>query len=59
MLCCISLIWSLTLLDIDECTTGVHDCKQNQQCVNIPGSFICECVIGYELLNGTCQGNLL
>ena len=46
------------LLDVDECTTGVHNCTQNnQQCVNRLGSFICECVSGYELLNGTCEGN--
>ena len=39
-------------LDIDECTTGVHNCTQNQQCVNRPGSFICECASGYEPSNG-------
>ena len=46
-------------LDIDECSTGVHNCTQNQhvQCVNSPGTFICECVSGYKLLNGTCEGN--
>ena len=46
-------------IDIDECTTGVHNCTQNQQCINRPGSFICECVSGYELLNGTCEGDAL
>ena len=46
------------LLDIDECSTGVHNCAENQQCVNKPGDYQCECVSGYELLNGNCEGNL-
>ena len=46
------------LLDIDECSTGEHNCTQNQQCVNRPGDYQCECISGYELLNGNCEGNL-
>ena len=46
-----------TLLDIDECTTGVHNCTLNQQCVNKPGGYDCECVHGYKLLNGICEGS--
>ena len=34
-----------------------HNCTQNQQCVNRNETFICECVNGYELLNGVCEGN--
>ena len=45
------------LIDIDECATGGHNCTQNQRCVNRPGSFICECVSGYRLLNGICEGS--
>ena len=57
--CCIYclILANHMLLDIDECSTGVHNCTQNQQCVNMPGTFICECVSGYELLNGNCEGN--
>ena len=44
------------LLDIDECSTGVHNCTQNQQCVNRPGDYECECVIGYESVNKICKG---
>ena len=43
--------------DIDECSTGVHNCTQNQQCVNSPGDYQCKCVSGYELLNEICEGN--
>ena len=46
------------LLDIDECSTGEHNCTHNQQCVNNPGDYQCECVSGYELLNGNCEGNV-
>ena len=45
------------LLDIDECSTGDHNCTQNQQCVNKNGTFICECISGYRLSGGTCRGN--
>ena len=47
------------LSDIDECSTGDHNCTENhlQQCVNRPGIYECVCVSGYELLNGTCIGN--
>ena len=45
------------LLDIDECSTGDHNCTQNQRCVNRNGTFICECVSGYRLLNRICEGN--
>ena len=44
-------------IDIDECSTGVHNCTQNQRCVNSPGSFICECISGYGLTNGVCEGD--
>ena len=45
-------------LDIDECSTGVHNCIQNQQCVNTPGDYECECISGYRLVNETCEGNM-
>jgi len=45
------------ILDIDECAAGIHNCTQNQQCINRPGFYDCECAIGYELLNGTCEGS--
>ena len=48
-------------VDIDECTTGDHNCTQNQDCVNLPGDYKCECISGYELLigdtNETCEGS--
>ena len=42
--------------DIDECTTGVHNCKSNERCINRRGQFTCKCADGYKLVNGTCEG---
>ena len=44
-------------IDIDACTSGTHNCTQNQQCINMPGSFICKCVSGYKLSDGVCEGD--
>lgn len=30
-----------SLVDIDECVTGVHNCSVNETCFNIQGSFRC------------------
>ena len=46
----------LLFADIDECESSGHGCQQ--VCVNTPGSYHCECEIGY-LLTGdglTCEG---
>ena len=51
-------IWH-AVTDINECVTGVHNCTQSQQCVNRPGSFVCECASGYESSNGVCEGKYL
>ncbi|KAK7485812.1 hypothetical protein BaRGS_00022912 [Batillaria attramentaria] len=42
--------------DINECTTGTHDCNGDRVvCVNTPGSYGCGCVHGYTYLeNRTC-----
>lgn len=33
--------------DEDECTSGSHNCVVDVICINIGGSFICACNIGY------------
>lgn len=42
-----------TLIDIDECLTGAHNCVRSgpnrAECVNEPGGFRCSCIDGYEL----------
>ncbi|XP_044588895.1 uncharacterized protein LOC123268077 [Cotesia glomerata] len=48
-------------IDIDECSTNLHDCwpESHTVCVNLPGSFDCVCELGYEYDNGTekCKNN--
>lgn len=36
-------------VDIDECATDKNSCASNQNCKNMPGSFECECKIGFML----------
>lgn len=36
-------------LDIDECTMDKTACDSNQNCINMPGSFKCECKIGFTM----------
>ena len=45
----------LYCLDIDECTTGDHNCKSNECCINRPGRFTCRCIHGFKSVN-TCEG---
>lgn len=42
--CC--LLFSAT--DINECSTGLHNCDVNAFCTNLPGSFECNCRPGFE-----------
>uniref|UniRef100_A0A8C0W6M1 Fibrillin-3 n=1 Tax=Castor canadensis TaxID=51338 RepID=A0A8C0W6M1_CASCN len=43
--------------DVDECTSRNHPCQRNADCVNIPGSYRCECARGFKLSpSGACVG---
>jgi hypothetical protein len=41
-------------LDINECLNGV--CPSNSKCTNTDGSFSCNCIAGYQMVDGHCQG---
>uniref|UniRef100_A0A8B9U085 EGF-containing fibulin-like extracellular matrix protein 1 n=1 Tax=Anas zonorhyncha TaxID=75864 RepID=A0A8B9U085_9AVES len=40
--------------DIDECATGTHNCRADQVCVNLRGSFSCQCPPGYQKRGEQC-----
>lgn len=48
---------SLIFLDIDECEEDTHNCDEDADCVNNPGSFACVCHFGYSFIDGVCNGN--
>lgn len=35
-------------LDVDECTEGLSQCSPFAACLNVPGSYRCECRSGYR-----------
>ena len=35
-------------MDIDECQTGDNECHFNATCINLNGTYDCECDEGYE-----------
>ena len=48
----------LFLSDIDECTLETHNCRPNEECSNIAGSFRClerTCPPGYVMNRGECE----
>ncbi|XP_076817837.1 C-type mannose receptor 2-like isoform X1 [Clavelina lepadiformis] len=46
--------------DIDECSKNTHNCNENAECTNIPGSFKCTCNDDYSGDGVYCEvGNAL
>ena len=48
------------ITDIDECSLSLDNCSPLQECVDTPGSFVCNCLAGYIRLgqDEPCIGEL-
>jgi hypothetical protein len=44
------------ILDIDECSLGIHTCDVNANCKNNVGSYQCQCYTGFSGDGSTCTG---
>ena len=45
--------------DIDECSSGSHDCHQNATCVNTAGHYDCICKPGLTGNGRNCSGEAI
>ena len=46
----------LLIVDLDECTSGQHNCHEHAVCSNNIGSFTCHCLMGYTGDGLSCEG---
>ena len=53
------LILLSSLLDIDECITGLNNCDVNATCTNTNGSYFCTCFEGYTGDGVDCERKIL
>ena len=44
--------------DIDECSSGTHDCSADVACNNIKGSYLCSCLAAYSGDGRLCEGEM-
>ena len=50
-------VLALLSIDVDECTSeDLNYCDTNAQCYNTPGSYECNCVLGYSGSGDSCEG---
>ena len=42
--------------DIDECYTPLNVCSEHATCMNLPGSYLCQCDVGYRGNGTSCIG---
>ncbi|KAK6971066.1 latent-transforming growth factor beta-binding protein 4, partial [Biomphalaria glabrata] len=41
--------------DLDECSNGALKCNITEKCINLPGTATCNCLDGFEIVNGSCK----
>uniref|UniRef100_A0A5F9DI20 Adhesion G protein-coupled receptor E5 n=1 Tax=Oryctolagus cuniculus TaxID=9986 RepID=A0A5F9DI20_RABIT len=47
-----------TCQDVDECSSGQHQCHNSTVCVNTPGSHKCRCRQGWKPIAGSLNGRI-
>ena len=51
------------IADIDECSDteslAAADCSTNSECINLPGSYTCQCKHGYHGTADFCIGEVI
>lgn len=52
---CINLSFT-SITDINECTGGSADCGPGAECINLNGSFACQCRAGFQEAGNNCTG---
>uniref|UniRef100_A0ABM0MNC7 Protein kinase C-binding protein NELL1-like n=1 Tax=Saccoglossus kowalevskii TaxID=10224 RepID=A0ABM0MNC7_SACKO len=45
--CPAGYVGSYCQTDVDECASNNHGCHSNSVCINLPGSYYCQCKTGY------------
>ena len=43
-------------IDINECSDKRLCSNANQRCANVPGTYRCLCIDGYQNVHGLCEG---
>lgn len=46
-------------VDLNECERGEHKCDRNAICINLEGTFECQCAEGYQGDGHICRSNIL
>lgn len=52
---CLNLPFTF-ITDINECTDGSADCRSGAECINLNGSFACQCRAGFQEAGNNCTG---
>lgn len=56
------LVYFTQFTDINECITDLHDCTEEERCINTLGGFVCQprvhCPAGFapDSVTGKCKG---
>ena len=46
----------LVISDVDECSVDIAACGTGSECVNLNGTFSCQCLVGFEKTGSNCTG---